>query len=84
MDEQRARAGAGKDVQKARQVRPYQEALSRLQQGETSSQRREAIETLRWMVEEFRVSIFAQELGTDQPISPKRLDKQLEEIERLR
>ena len=80
---ERARSGAGKDVQKALQVRPYQEALSRLQQGEASPQRREAIETLRWMVEEFRVSIFAQELGTDQPISPKRLDKQLEEIERL-
>ncbi len=31
---------------------------------------------LRWMVEEFRVSLFAQELGTAYPISAKRLDEQ--------
>jgi len=30
----------------------------------------------RWMVEELRVSLFAQELGTSQPVSPQRLDKQ--------
>ena len=29
------------------------------------------------MVEEFRVSLFAQELGTAAPVSPKRLDEQL-------
>ena len=27
-----------------------------------------------WMVEEYRVSLFAQELHTPQPVSPKRLD----------
>lgn len=31
-------------------------------------------ETFRWMLEEFRVSVFAQELGTAQPVSQKRLD----------
>jgi ATP-dependent helicase HrpA len=31
----------------------------------------------RWMVEEFKVSLFAQELGTAYPISSKRLDKAL-------
>jgi ATP-dependent helicase HrpA len=30
----------------------------------------------RWMLEELRVSLFAQELGTCQPVSPQRLDKQ--------
>jgi ATP-dependent helicase HrpA len=30
----------------------------------------------RWMMEEFRVSLFAQELGTSQTVSPQRLDKQ--------
>jgi hypothetical protein len=28
------------------------------------------------MVEEYKVSLFAQELGTAQPVSPKRLDEQ--------
>jgi ATP-dependent helicase HrpA len=32
------------------------------------------------MVEEFKISLFAQELGTPAPISPKRLDQQLELI----
>ncbi len=33
---------------------------------------------VRWMVEELRVSLFAQELGTSIPVSPQRLDKQWE------
>jgi len=34
------------------------------------------LETYRWMTEEFRVSLFAQELGTAVPVSEKRLDQQ--------
>lgn len=34
------------------------------------------LDTYRWMIEELRVSLFAQELGTSQPTSPQRLDKQ--------
>ena len=30
---------------------------------------------LRWLLEELRVSFFAQELRTPQPVSSKRLDK---------
>ena len=33
----------------------------------------------RWMLEEFRVSLFAQELRTAEPVSPKRLDAKLAE-----
>jgi ATP-dependent helicase HrpA len=32
----------------------------------------------RWMLEEFRVSFFAQQLGTAMPVSVKRLDRQWE------
>jgi ATP-dependent helicase HrpA len=31
-------------------------------------------ETFRWLYEEYRVSIYAQELGTAQPVSLKRLE----------
>jgi ATP-dependent helicase HrpA len=31
---------------------------------------------LRWMLEEYRVSLFAQKLGTAVPVSPKRLEQQ--------
>ena len=34
----------------------------------------------RWMLEELRVSLFAQELGTAGPISAKRIQKALDTI----
>jgi ATP-dependent helicase HrpA len=38
------------------------------------------LETYRWLIEEFRVSLFAQELGTSQAVSGPRLDKQWEKV----
>lgn len=35
---------------------------------------------LRWMLEEYRVSLFAQSLGTSMAVSAKRLDKQFEKV----
>ncbi|MBT4097462.1 MAG: DUF3418 domain-containing protein, partial [Gemmatimonadetes bacterium] len=40
------------------------------------------IDAYRWLLEEFRVSIFAQELGTAQKVSVKRLETQLEAVEK--
>ena len=34
----------------------------------------------RWMLEEFRVSLFAQHLGTRLPVSSKRLDEQWRKV----
>ncbi|GAB1263312.1 ATP-dependent RNA helicase HrpA [Aurantivibrio infirmus] len=42
------------------------------------------LEKYRWMLEEFRLSLFAQPMKTRFPISPKRLDKQWALIERQR
>jgi len=39
-----------------------------------------ALDDFRWMLEEYRVSLFAQELHTPEPISPKRLDAKWAEI----
>jgi len=36
---------------------------------------------LRWMIEELRVSLFAQTLGTRYPISEKRLEKAWKSLE---
>jgi ATP-dependent RNA helicase HrpA len=38
------------------------------------------LEIFRWMIEELRVSLFAQELGTSIPVSPQRLDKQWSKV----
>ena len=40
------------------------------------------LEHFRWLLEELRVSLFAQELGTSEPVSPKRLEKRWREIVR--
>jgi ATP-dependent helicase HrpA len=38
------------------------------------------LRAFRWMLEEYRVSLFAQSLGTQMPVSSKRLDKQWAKI----
>jgi len=49
----------------------------------SSSEKRRALEDLFWMIEEYKVSIFAQELKTAVPVSPKRLEDKFREIERM-
>ena len=41
-----------------------------------------AVDETRWLLEELRISLFAQALGTRIPVSEKRLIKRLEELER--
>ena len=48
-----------------------------------SDEKRQAIEAYFWMVEEYKVSVFAQELKTAMPISAKRLEMKLGEIGRM-
>ena len=40
------------------------------------------LDVFRWMIEEYRVSLFAQKLGTSIKVSPQRLDKQFEKVKR--
>lgn len=68
---ERAHLNPAKDALKARQLAPFAGWETRI-----APERREAF---RWMLEEFRVSIFAQELGTAQPASEKRLRALLED-----
>ena len=37
----------------------------------------------RWMIEEYRVSLFAQQLGTMIKVSSKRLEKQMDKVRRV-
>ncbi|MBP8979804.1 MAG: ATP-dependent RNA helicase HrpA [Syntrophobacterales bacterium] len=45
-----------------------------------SSKGLEEHEEFRWLLEEYKISIFAQELKTSTPVSPKRLEKKLETL----
>jgi ATP-dependent helicase HrpA len=76
---ERAANNPAKDAERARQLAPYLDALERLK-ANPSAQREAAIDEFRWLVEEFKVSVFAQELGTAVPVSTKRLDQALEAL----
>jgi ATP-dependent helicase HrpA len=41
------------------------------------------LELLRWMIEEWRVAVFSQELGTAMPVSERRVEKQMEKVRRV-
>jgi ATP-dependent helicase HrpA len=50
---------------------------------EASAEKRCALEELHWAIEEYKVSVYAQELKTVIPVSPKRLAEKIREIERM-
>jgi ATP-dependent helicase HrpA len=62
---------AAKDAQRAAELAPFVAAVK--QAGPAAGE-------LRWLVEEFRVSLFAQELGTAGPVSAVRLQRMLDEL----
>jgi len=68
---ERAIQNPARDAERAKQILPFVACLPKLD----SSKR----ERFRWLLEEFRVSVFAQELGTAEPVSPQRLKYFLEE-----
>ncbi len=78
---ERAKLNPVKDRERALQIQPYVVALKNLtNQPPKSTRARERVQEFRWMVEEFKVSLFAQELGTAAPVSPQRLDHQLQSL----
>ncbi len=74
---ERAALNPVKDADKLRRVQPYLEAVRALRKQAGAEGLNPAAERFRWLVEEFKVSVFAQELGTAAPVSAKRLDEAL-------
>ncbi|MBI9086969.1 MAG: ATP-dependent RNA helicase HrpA [Desulfobacterales bacterium] len=75
-----------KDRVKAETVQPFAEALQQMLgdlTAGTSPEKRRAVEDFFWLLEEFKVSVFAQELKTAVPVSRKRLEARLGEIGRM-
>jgi ATP-dependent helicase HrpA len=78
---ERAALNPVKDQERARHLAPYAEALKKISTPPPSSpEGRQRLEEYRWMVEEYKVSLFAQELGTAFPVSAQRLDQQLQKL----
>jgi ATP-dependent helicase HrpA len=67
-------AGAARDAQGLMEVRRLWETyLKRAERHRESGTHDAALGQYRWMLEELRVSLFAQELKTSMPVSAKRL-----------
>jgi len=71
---EKLRADPARDAARLAELRPVEQRyLRRL--AELKGAQHARLEEYRWLLEELRVSLFAQELRTPQPVSVKRLDK---------
>jgi ATP-dependent helicase HrpA len=68
------RADPARDAQRLAELRPLEQRYVR-RLSELKGQHDARMDEYRWLLEELRVSFFAQELRTPQPVSVKRLDK---------
>lgn len=83
---QRAVEDFMKDERKATEVQIYEKALKEILSSlspHVSEEKKEEVEKLFWMIEEFKVSVFAQEVGAAGAISAKRLKDQIARIQAL-
>ena len=70
----RLRADPARDRRLAVQVEPWNRALRALESASPEGHRDPRLAELRWAIEEFRLSLHAQELRTRAPISAQRLE----------
>lgn len=68
------RADPARDAARLRELQPLEQRYQRLL-AERKGRQDERMQEYRWMLQELRVSFFAQELKTPYPVSSKRLDK---------
>ena len=75
-----------KERVKAEKIKPYDTALKRILNElteDSTEEKKQETEAFFWMLEEYKISVFAQEVKTAHPISPKKLDHQLKLIRRM-
>ncbi len=70
----KVRSDPARDAARLAELRPHEQRYWRLL-AERKGRADARMQELRWMLEELRVSFFAQELRTPQPVSLKRLEK---------
>ncbi|MEM9185325.1 MAG: ATP-dependent RNA helicase HrpA, partial [Planctomycetota bacterium] len=71
-----AEGGQSQDRKMHARVAPHAHRLAELDASESGDVVPEERERLRWMIEEYRVSVFAQQLGAAERVSDKRLEEQ--------
>jgi len=83
---QRGMVNFEKDQAKGKEILVHMSRLNEFLKGlspHVSQEKRAAIEEYFWLIQEYKVSLFAQELKTAVPVSPKRLNQKSKEIERM-
>ena len=72
-----------KDSEKMKQLEPHLNSLKRLSQknGELSQEALRELRQYKFLIDEFRISLFSPEIGTRTPVSAKKLQKQLQAVE---
>ncbi|HKB92487.1 MAG TPA: DUF3418 domain-containing protein, partial [Opitutaceae bacterium] len=73
---ERRRQNIAKDDQRANELAPFVRTWVELKKDPTVDHG--TVADFRWLLEEFRVSLFAQELGTAEPVSATKLNRFLE------
>jgi ATP-dependent helicase HrpA len=68
------RADPARDAARLAELRPLEQRWLR-RMAELKGAPHARLDEYRWLLEELRISLFAQELRTPQPVSAKRLDK---------
>jgi ATP-dependent helicase HrpA len=67
-----------RDAELMGRVRPAMRAFEQLNSQQHSDEQHAEIQRLQWLIEELRVSLFAQDLKTAVPVSQKRIQEQIE------
>jgi ATP-dependent helicase HrpA len=83
---QRGRVNPEKEAARAARVKVFSDRLHEIEKGlspDASCEKIEALKDFFFMLEEFKVSLFAQEQKTAFPVSAKRLEARLNELEDL-
>jgi ATP-dependent helicase HrpA len=73
------RADPARDASRLAELRPLEQRWLR-RVAELKGAQHARLDEYRWLLEELRVSLFAQELRTPQPVSVKRLDKAWQQL----
>lgn len=76
----KARADGARDAAHTKDVSALEQSYWRLV-SQRQGQLDESAKSVRWLLEELRVGLFAQELRTKQPVSVKRLEKALAQLQ---
>jgi len=72
--------------EKTKEVKIYVDQLEDMVKNitfQTSEAKKAAVETFKWMIEEYKISVFAQEIKTAYPVSKKRMETKIQEISRM-